>query len=738
EDGLTVDWTALIPEAAPVDLPTYPFQHQRYWPTSLPAASAANPAEAAFWAAVAGEDVEALGEALGQPVDSAWGEVLPVLSAWRREQREQEALDELSYRTTWQSLTPPAASPTGRWLLLTPGFGHEPLADELRARGAEVETLAFAPGSAGREEMAAEFRCLGDLRGVVSLLALDTSAHPDAPGLTTGFAATVAAVQALGDAGVEAPFWCLTTGAVAVPGDGVPTQEGTLIWGFGRSAALEAPARWGGLLDLPTEPGPADWTRTVSLLGDSGGEDQLAVRGRGVFVRRLERAPMSRAVGWHPRGTVLVTGGTGALGRQVARWLASGGATHVILTSRGGPNTPGVDDVVAELGEQGVRVSVVACDITDRQAVDDLLDLAGPDLTAVVHAAGAGEFRPLAEATTELLSGVVAAKVLGARHLDEALADRDLDAFVLFSSIAATWGSGGQPGYAAANAVLDTIALARRARGLRATSVAWGPWDGDGLASGEAGDQLRRRGLPPMAPTTGTSALGRVAGEEQSATAVIVDVDWEKFAQSFTLLRPSPLLTGVPEAVVVAGAVETTDTEGTADRLRAQLAPLDDGAQLALIRDLVVTQVAAVLGHADARSVEADRDFLGLGFDSLTAVELRNALNAVTGLTLPATLAFDHPSPGETTRFIHEQLMIDTASSDASLFDQLDRLEAAVGALPVDRSDDLTRTRISLRLQNLLSQLATQRTDDDGAVDDLAAATDDELFELVERDLGLS
>ncbi|WP_309228078.1 beta-ketoacyl reductase, partial [Micromonospora sp. CMU55-4] len=245
-----------------------------------------------------------------------------------------------------------------------------------------------------------------------------------------------------------------------------------------------------------------------------------------------------------------MTGGTGALGARVALWAVGVGAEHVVLVSRRGGGAAGVGELVGRLEGLGVRVSVVGCDVADRGAVAGLLgDLVGRGerLRAVVHAAGVAQLTPLGEVGVGEVEEVLRAKVGGAVVLDELTAGLDLDAFVVFSSIAGVWGSAGQVGYAAANAFVDGLVVSRRGRGLVGTSVAWGPWAEAGMAVGVAGEQLSRRGLPGMAPELAVAALQGVldGGEGQ---VVVADVRWDRFVPSFTALRPSRLFTDIPEA----------------------------------------------------------------------------------------------------------------------------------------------------------------------------------------------
>ena len=383
--------------------------------------------------------------------------------------------------------------------------------------------------------------------GVVSLLALDEGPAAGWPVVPGGLAGSLALVQGLGDAGISAPLWAVTRGAVAAgPGEVLASPVQAMVWGLGLAAAAELPDRWGGLVDVPAVLDERAGARLCSVLAGCG-EDQVAVRAAGVMGRRLVRAPLpgGGGAGWPVRGTVLVTGGTGAAGGRVARWAAGRGAARVVLASRSGPGAAGAAVLAAGVAGSGARAEVLACDVADRGQVAGLLGrvaAGGPGLRVVVHAAGAGQAAVLPDATIAGLAGVVAAGA-GAAYLDELTAGAGLDAFVVFSSAAATWGGAGLGGYAAAGAFGGAVVQARRGRGLAGTSVAWGPWGG----AGEDGAGWRRRGLGVLDPGLAVAALGEVLGGGEQVVTV-ADVDWARFAPGFTVRRPSPLLGGVPEA----------------------------------------------------------------------------------------------------------------------------------------------------------------------------------------------
>ncbi|MDX8141340.1 SDR family NAD(P)-dependent oxidoreductase [Lentzea sp. BCCO 10_0061] len=724
--GLPVDWAKVFAGtgARRVDLPRYPFQHQRFWiDFQLPAAAA--PEDAGFWAAVENGDLAGMLDADQEAVAS----VLPALARWRADRAEESAVDSMRYTVDWEAVAEPEAGEPGRWLVVVPQ-GADPVAEELVAeftrQGSEVVTTR--PGSG-----------FGDTEfdGVVSLLALDRTEIR--PGVTAGLVDGLVLSQALTEAGITAPLWCVTSGAVSVgatdlPPDPVQAQT----WGMGRVLGLEQPRRWGGLVDLPVEPGAEALRRCHAVLTGQGGEDQVALRDDGTFGRRLVRAtrPAVAPAPWRPRGTVLVTGATGALGPVIARKLAEDGAEHLVLTSRRGTAAAGMDALTAELTEAGVGVTVAACDVADRDAVRVLVEKVeaehGP-IRSVVHAAALIRLTPLAESTVDELADVLAAKVAGAAHLDELFADRDLDAFVLFSSIAGVWGSGDHGAYAAGSAYLDALAERRRAGGRTATSIAWGVWDAlhvldDGVVVEDLMDlNPEWHGLSPMAPTAGMRGMQRALDLDDTFVAV-ADVDWARFTAAFTSGRPSPLLNGIEDVRRLAAAEAEADAAavGTLEALRERLTAMGTAERRRTVLDLVRGIAATVLGHASPAALDPAQAFQDLGFDSLTAVDLRNRLATATGLRLPATLVFDHPN----AQALAEHVLAEVLPGDrAPGLAELDRLEAAL----VDGiAEGSARAELALRLETLLSRLAGGPALPAPENHDLGSATDDELFDVLD------
>ncbi|MFE9122401.1 type I polyketide synthase [Streptomyces sp. NPDC007172] len=785
--GIEVDWAPLyapVESRRRVDLPTYAFQRRHYWleaaadTAAVDGAVTADEVESRFWETVESEDLAELAKTLHVPDNAPLTEVLPALTAWRKQRRETSTLDRWNYRESWTPLTEGAAGKlTGDWLVVVPegradtswSTAVAALLAEHDARAVTVEVPAHATG---REALGAALRAAvgesggaAEFSGVLSLLAAaDDGASHDSDAVPPEVALTLGLIQALGDAGVDAPLWCATRHAVAVGHADVHTAPGrTALWGLGRVAALEYPERWGGLVDLPEAADTAAVTRLGRVLGGAwAGEDQVAVRGSGAFGRRIVRAatPLEgdKAGEWTPRGTVLVTGGTGALGRHVARWLAHEGAGHLVLTSRSGPDAPGSLELRTELEELGVRVTVAACDAADREALARLVDEIGngggdgAPLTAVFHAAGVLDDGVLDALTPERLATVFRAKAESARNLDELTAGLDLSAFVLFSSFAGVAGGAGQGSYAAANAFLDGLAHARRARGLTATSVAWGPWAGSGMAAeGVAAERLRGGAIPPLEPDRAIAALKRLLTQDRTAV-MVADVDWQQYAPAFTAVRPSRLYAELPEVerlstAAVADGGAGGPAAGQGPDLVAKLASLQRAEQERLLLDLVCEQVAAVLGYSGAAAVEPTRAFRELGFDSLTAVELRNRVNALTGLVLPATVVFDHPTPTALADCLRTELAPDAADPATLLLGDLDRLEGSLAAAgSAGTADEITRTKVAVRLQAALDRWkngggqpggGTEATGDAGDVgEQLAAASDDEMLEFIKKQLG--
>ena len=725
-DGGSVDWEAFFAPVGDryVELPTYAFERRRFWPTQRAVTSQADTVDSEFWELVERGDLAGLGR-------------------WRSSRAETVA-GRWIHDEAWRGV-PSAEDPvTGAWLVLCPaGSGgsatHDELLRVLETRGAYAVTVhEIGEGEWERGALAARFEKSGPAAGVV-LLAADSA---DAVGGEVWIGRTLAAIQGLADADTGARLWCVTSGAVL--SDSTADIWSAGVWGLGRVAGLEIPGVWGGVIDVPHGAwNEAIATAVVGVLAE-GGESEARVTASGeVSVRRLVSAPAvsSSPDSWTPSGTVLVSGGTGALGGHVARWLVScAGVERVVLASRRGPDAPGAADLVAELTGDGstAAVEVVACDVTDREQVAGLLaSLDG--LSAVIHAAGAVDDGVLTGLAPERVAGVVGAKAAGALLLDELTRDRGLEAFVVFSSFAGMVGSAGQGLYAAANAVTDAVVARRRAHGLAAVAVGWGPWAGAGMAGKDGiGARQQRGGLSPMDPAIAVQALGLVGAATRAGSGgfVVADVDWERFGAGYHLSSRSRLLAEIPGATP--SPAELEESARAQAPLAAAVAQAPAEQRNALVLDAVCTLANAVLGHGSGTVVEPDRAFRDIGFDSLTAVEFGNVLSARTGLRFAGTTVFDYPTPQALADHVAGRLSGDgEAGGAAAVLAELDRLEASILGIS---SDPDVHSALRARLRVMLSKVDTAggASAPEDASQRIGTASDEELFRFIHDELGRS
>lgn len=533
----------------------------------------------------------------------------------------------------------------------------------------------------------------------------------------------------------------LTNGAVDT-GTGVADPAAAGAWGLLRVAQTEHPQR---VIAVDVD-GHPDSLRMLpqSMTLD---EPQLALRAGTASVPGLVRAPAATAsvAPWSGTGTVLITGGTGLLGSTVARHLVhQHGVRHLLLVSRRGSNAPGADAVVRELTESGASVKVAACDTADRDALAHLLTGIPSEhpLTAVIHAAGLVDDGILTEQTGDRVATVLRAKASAAVNLHDLTRDLDLTAFVLFSSVAGTIGSAGQAGYAAANAFLDGFAVWRQRQGLPATSLAWGPIDG-GMAAGLGHSdmaRLRRIGLVPVGVDEAL-VMFDAAGSLPEAVSYPVRLDQAALRAPGAAGRVPAILSSQAQRRLRPG----TQTQATEADFAARLAGRPAAERTALLTDLVRTEAAAVLGHVGSATLSVKRSFRDAGFDSLTAVDLRNRLGTAVGLKLPAAIVFDHPTPAALAVYLETELSRQSATSQvldaATVWATLDQLRTGIS---VAVQDDADRTRAADLLRAVLAEVSGSAPVRDPAgesgvavSDRLRTASDDELFDLLDSDFRL-
>ena len=661
--GVTPDFAAMDGGRGhrKLDLPTYPFQRERYW--IVPAAKA--------------EKAPAVDE------------ITPLL-----------------HQVTWRPrpAAPSHADERGAWLILADegGIGAS-LAAILEARGRHVTLIherdvdIDQPGAFDALLTAAD-----PLARVVHLFSLDVPgtssleslARAERSSLTSALHLTQALLRGPGRGRRTPRLWLVTRGAQAVLDSDDPAAAQAPLWGFGKVAALEHPELWGGLVDLPAGADPSVADALLGALHAGDGEDQIALREGQRWVSRLVAAGPPRSSGasagrLRSDASYLVTGGLGGLGWRVARCLIERGAGHVVLTGRRAPDGEGRERL-AVLQGLGAEVRFLRADAADRVEVAALLatlEASAPPLRGIVHAAGVLDDGVLVNQSRARLAGVLAPKVHGALHLHELTRERPLDFFVLFSSAASVFGSPGQSSYAAANAFLDALAAHRRARGLPALSINWGPWGESGMAADLAQHDRQRwqaLGVEPLAPALALRALEALLPGDQAGICVL-KVRWSAAAALTSRGHAPPLLA----ELLGPGSPSAAPAEPT---LVEQLRGEHPSQRRAKLRDHVHRTVARVL-DLDVARIDDHTGFFDFGLDSLMALDLRRKLQHDLGEahTLSSTVVLDHPTVERLTEHL-SRLVLDPPGprkDPRAAPPEARRAEPALDGLSADELDSL-------------------------------------------------
>jgi len=681
--GAPIDWSPLFPgQAQPVELPTYSFQHNRFWPSVAPV--------------------------ITDPTASL-------------------------LRVEWEPLVTSAPTTGGRWAVA--GADTLGLVATLTAAGVAAEQHDDLASLAGTNPMPdLVVCCVGDATDA------DEVEAPDVPGLASARSLDVlGCVQEwLADERFAGSRLVVTTqGGVFVGsephGEHVVGLAHAPVWGLVRSAQLENPGRF-VLVDVDE----AAESRTALPAAVGCGEPEVAVRAGRPWVRRLVRVrssepPDGRPSEFDPDGTVLVTGGTGTLGGLVARRLVEGhGVRSLVLTSRRGIEAPGARELTAELETLGAEVAVAACDVADRGALSNVLaDV--PErrpLRGVVHTAGAIDDAAVWSLRPQQFQTVWGPKATGAWNLHELTQDLDLSAFVVFSSTSGLLGAAGQANYAAASVFLDALMEERHAEGLPAVSVAWGLWAEASGLTGHLDDtdlaRMRRSGVVPLSTGEGLDLFDRAVHHPPVVAAVDLDLSAVRDAAPFPQLWHRLVGSTAP----LPGAEPDAETPG----LPARVAGLSVSERRRALVDVVRAEAAAVLGHAGPEAVETDRALKELGFDSLTAVELRNRLAALSGLRLPTTLVFDHPTVALLSQELDARLEPPEASPSEEALGHLAELEAVLSsAIP----DESVAGDLRAGLQRALARLTANGDKGSERIEDeLRSADAEEVLEFIDTELG--
>ena len=657
--------------ARKVDLPTYPFEHRQYWfkDEREPAGerrAVVGPRTDSVRLLEDGHIAELATLLGGSGEDPQVMQVLTELAAQHNRQRMAQSTSDDRYEIRWDKSPNPLSGTDSEevsWLLVgTHSPALQPLVDAITARGQRHRFVDLPTSDADETALAETLRTAaadGPALRILNVAALDADLDPGAAQSLLRMQHRVLSgtrhlFTAATSADLRAPIWLLTRGAQRVVDADVVVPEQTALWGFGRAAALELPQAWGGLADLPTDATGDEWPRLLERItapiDTAPREDQIALRGQTVHLPRLVRRsgqPSGKPLELRGDATYLVTGGVGAIGLEIAGYLAAHGAGRLVLTSRRAPDEAVQRRVDALAAQHGCEIRVVAADVADAHAVARLLGTVRaelPPLAGIVHAAGEIGTTPLSGLDDAELDRVFAGKVWGAWHLAEAATGLHLDFFVSTSSIASVWGGFGQTAYAAANAYLDGLAARLRAQGVPATSVNFGPWS-VGMADAESRARLEQRGVRTLSPADALAGLVDVVNAASAAGpahGVVARIDWARFLPLYQQAGRRAFLaeleSDVPADHTATPAATATGRTPLVERLVN--APVQQRRRL--ITDYLRDAVADIT-LVDAAEIREDAGFFDLGMDSLMAVEMRRRIEAGVGKDIPVTVVMDHP-----------------------------------------------------------------------------------------------
>ncbi len=612
--GLAIQWKKLFVGGPfhKVELPTYPYQTQSFWVDKIRIGNYSQAAGMSFARLLYNTDF----------VEAA-------LPANEKEPNYQDVVV-IGDKPSWLSLLESKVTVTvldDDSNAETIASALKPLQDAAKENGKVLPVLMAAP------------------KRQTSLTGIPDVVHHQAQSMLAVAKAMVAAA----DITNPTRLWSVSEGAYSAE---QPNLAAYPALGFAKGLALEAGELWGGIIDLDgTEQEQAD--ALLAELNSAAMEDVVRVQGTTRAVLRLgnERVASSQVEQLNPEASYLVTGGLGGLGLYVADALTRSGARHIVLMSRNG-SLDKLDDagaqLVAGLQEQGVSIRVANVDVADASAVQDLMkELVASEqpLKGIVHAAGVSGIAMAHEMTAEQWHKVTQAKIEGALNLHEASLESDLDLFVVFSSIASVWGSGGMVHYTAANHFLDGLVNLRRAQGLPAVGFNWGPWGGAGMATGEAASEAERRGLRLLAPESAIELMMK-SWSQGHAHQTVVDVDWSRFREIMEMRRPHPMFGAL-------GRVLTSGSEVTGEKSAffKSLYPLDLEERAAKINVYLQDLLGKVTGKAEGDVVDPEMPLMDLGIDSIMALEIKKQLEADTGQAMKATLIFDYPTINKISEF---------------------------------------------------------------------------------------
>jgi len=708
--GLSVDWSAFDRDypRRRVQLPTYPFQRQRYW-ADIPEnghVKAGNLSQETVQTPIINllrqGDTQQLVQHLETTAELSEDELklLPKLLKLLVEQNQQQltaaSIKDWLYEVEWQPKPRQETiqeqkgfQKTGSWLIFADlGGVGQTLAKLLHEQGHTCilvypgdtyetkETGTWSINPSNRADMKRLFQDLDQpLQAVIHLWSLEAGLDSELTitsleqAQTFGVNSVLHLLQTL----VKQNFaslprlWLLTRGAVPVSSE-LPGVAQASLWGLGKVVALEHPELWGGMLDLESEATEDEATKLLAEIKDSQGEDHLAFRDGQRYVARLvhKQLPESQEVALRSDGTYLITGGLGALGLKVAQWMVERGAKQLVLTGRRGASSE-THETISQLKQTGAKVLVAQADVSDEGDVVRMLEgieVSMPPLRGIVHAAGVLDDGILLQQDWERFTRVMNPKLKGTWNLHVLTQDLPLDFFVVFSSAASLLGSPGQGNYAAANAFMDALAHYRRSLGLPGLSINWGPWGDAGMAaslSDRTQARLASGGVSTIAPQQGLQVLKQLLGQTVAQVGVL-PFEWSVFTKQLSSGRQLPLFSElVSEA---SPQEEVKQPSAQQHQLIQRLKEVPASERQKLLMTYLQGKVAKVLGLSNA-TLDTEKSLHDMGLDSLMAVELTSILRAELQVELPIRALIEDPSIDSIATLLINQLIPESANAEA-------------------------------------------------------------------------
>jgi thioester reductase-like protein len=708
--GLSVDWSAFDRDypRRRVQLPTYPFQRQRYW-ADIPenrqqqVASLAQNAQTPLVNLLLKGDTKQLAQQLQTVGKLSEDELklLPKLLELLVNQNQQQLTVESSikdwlYEIEWQSKPRQATThekngfyKPGTWLIfadlggvgqtvakLLHELGHTCIlvyaGDTYKTKDAGAWSInPSSPGDFDRlfQEMDRPLKGIIHLWSLQAGLAEELTIPALEQSQSLGVGSILHLLQALckHNKSTAPRLWLATRNAVPV-GSSPSAVAQAPLWGLGRAIALEHPELWGGILDLAPNATEDEATKLLAEIENSQGEDHLAFRNGQRYVARLvpKQLPESKEVALRSDGTYLITGGLGALGLKVAQWMVEQGARQLVLTGRRGASSQ-VQETISQLKGSGAKVVVAQADVSDEGDVVRMLEaieVSMPPLRGIIHAAGVLDDGILLQQDWERFTRVMNPKVKGTWNLHVLTQNLPLDFFVVFSSAASLLGSPGQGNYAAANAFMDALAHYRRSLGLPGLSINWGPWGDAGMAaslSDRTQARLASGGVSTIAPEQGLQVLKQLLGQTVAQVGVL-PFEWSVFTKQLSSGRQLPLFSElVSEA---SPQEEVKQPSAQQHQLIQRLKEVPASERQKLLMTYLQGKVAKVLGLSNA-TLDTEKSLHDMGLDSLMAVELTSILRAELQVELPIRALIEDPSIDSIATLLINQLIPESANAEA-------------------------------------------------------------------------